>query len=154
MKMSEIVEKTGLEALSAWEDGDIPGVYVSDMASDIITGAPRGCVLLTLQTHKNLIAAANLVDAGMVVFAHGKRPADDVLSSPTGSTSRCSARRRHLDVRRQALRARHEVTEAPVAADSSAEHQARRASGASRPAPALQGVDAASARRRASSSTT
>jgi len=79
VKMSEIVEKTGLEALSAWEDGDIPGVYVSDMASDIITGAPAGCLLLTLQTHKNLIAAANVVDAGMVVFGHGKRPTDDVL---------------------------------------------------------------------------
>ncbi len=79
MKISEIVEKTGLEALGAWEDGDIPAVYVSDMASDIITGAPGGCLLLTLQTHKNLIAAANVVDAGMVVFAHGKRPADDVM---------------------------------------------------------------------------
>jgi hypothetical protein len=79
MKMAEIVEKTGLKALSAWEDGDVPGVYVSDMASDIITGAPAGCLLLTLQTHKNLIAAANVVDAGMVVFAHDKRPADDVL---------------------------------------------------------------------------
>ncbi len=78
MKISEIVEKTGLEALGAWDDADIPGVYVSDMASDIITGAPGGCLLLTLQTHKNLIAAANVVDAGMVVFAHGKRPADDV----------------------------------------------------------------------------
>lgn len=78
MKISEIVEKTGLEALGAWDDADVPAVYVSDMASDIITGAPSGCLLLTLQTHKNLIAAANVVDAGMVVFAHGKRPADDV----------------------------------------------------------------------------
>lgn len=80
MKISEIVEKTGLEALGAWEDGDVPSVYVSDMASDIITGAGAGCLLLTLQTHKSLVAAANVVDAGMVVFAHSKRPADDVLA--------------------------------------------------------------------------
>jgi hypothetical protein len=79
VKLSEIVDKVGLEALSAWEDGDIPGVYVSDMASDIITAAPAGCLLLTLQTHKNLIAAANVVDAGMIVFAHGRAPAADVL---------------------------------------------------------------------------
>ena len=79
MKISEIVDKTELQALNAGEDGEIPGVYVSDMASDIITGAPGGCLLLPLQTHKNLIAAANVVDAGMVVFAHGKRPADDVV---------------------------------------------------------------------------
>jgi hypothetical protein len=79
VKLSEIVDKVGLEALGAWEDGDIPGVYVSDMASDIITGAPAGCLLLTLQTHRNLIAAANVVDAGAIVFTHGRAPAGDVL---------------------------------------------------------------------------
>jgi hypothetical protein len=79
VRISEIAEKTGLEALNAHEDADVVGVYVSDMASDIITGAQSGCVLVTLQTHKNLIAAANVVDTAMVVFAHGKRPADDVV---------------------------------------------------------------------------
>ena len=80
MRISEIVEKTGLEPLNAQHDADVAGVYVSDMASDIITGAQAGCLLVTLQTHKNLIAAANVVDAAMVVFAHGKRPDDDVVS--------------------------------------------------------------------------
>jgi hypothetical protein len=79
VKISEIVEKTGLESLNAYTDADVPGVYVSDMASDVITGAKSGAILVTLQTHKNFIAAANLVDAGMVVFAHAKRPADDVV---------------------------------------------------------------------------
>jgi hypothetical protein len=79
VRISEIVERTGLEALNAHEDADVSGVYVSDMASDIITGAKGGSLLVTLQTHKNFIAAANLVDAGMVVFAHGRRPAADVV---------------------------------------------------------------------------
>jgi hypothetical protein len=79
VRISEIVEKTGLESLNAHEDADIAGVYVSDMASDVITGAKAGAMLVTLQTHKNFIAAANLVDAGMVVFAHGKRPDNDVI---------------------------------------------------------------------------
>ena len=79
MRIAEIVEKTGLEALTAWEDHEVTGAYVSDMSSDIITGAPSGCLLLTLQTHKSLIAAANVVDAGVVVYAHAKRPGDDVL---------------------------------------------------------------------------
>ena len=79
MKISEVVEKTGLEALNEWEDDDVTGVYSSDMVSDIITGAEAGDLLLTLQTHKNLIAAANLVDVAMVVFARDKRPAEDVL---------------------------------------------------------------------------
>jgi hypothetical protein len=79
MKISEVVASTGLEALNGWEDEDLAGVYISDMVSDIITGA-NGCgLLLTLQTHKSLIAAANLVDVGAVVFAHDKRPAQDVV---------------------------------------------------------------------------
>lgn len=77
--MSEIVEKTGLEPLNTHDDAEVAGVYVSDMASDVITGATAGSLLVTLQTHKNFIAAANLVDAGMVVFAHGKKPDDDVI---------------------------------------------------------------------------
>lgn len=79
MKISEIVEKTGLEALNTADDAEVLGVYVSDMASDVISGAAAGSLLVTLQTHKNFIAAANLVDAGMVVFAHNKRPGDDVI---------------------------------------------------------------------------
>jgi hypothetical protein len=79
MRMSEIVEKTGLEALNTFEDDDVAGVYISDMVSDIITGAGGCGLLLTLQTHKSLIAAANLVDVGAVVFAHAKRPAADVI---------------------------------------------------------------------------
>ena len=83
MKISEVVEKTGLEALNAWEDEDLSGVYISDMVSDIITGA-NGCgLLLTLQTHKSLIAAANLVDVAMIVFVKGKTPAGDVVELAT-----------------------------------------------------------------------
>jgi len=80
VKLSEIAQKTGLESLNAYEDADIAGVYISDMASDVITGAKAGAMLVTLQTHKNFIAAANLVDAGMVVFTHGKRPDADVVA--------------------------------------------------------------------------
>jgi hypothetical protein len=80
MRISEVVERTGLEALTEWDDADVTGVYISDMVSDIITGAKGGCILVTLQTHKNLIAAANLVDVGLVVFAHDKRPPEDVVA--------------------------------------------------------------------------
>ena len=80
MKVSELAEKTGLKALTTCEkDKEIEGVYISDMVSDIITGAQAGGLLVTLQTHKSLIAAANLVDVAAVVFVRGKKPADDVV---------------------------------------------------------------------------
>jgi predicted transcriptional regulator len=79
MKVSELVEKTGLKPFNEAADKEIKGVYISDMVSDII-GIKEGNLLITLQTHKNLIAAANLVDVAAVVFSRGKTPAEDVVA--------------------------------------------------------------------------
>jgi serine kinase of HPr protein (carbohydrate metabolism regulator) len=79
MKVSEIVAKTGLKSFNEAGDKDIKGVYISDMVSDII-GIQEGNLLVTLQTHKNLIAAANLVDVAAVVFSRGKAPTEDVIA--------------------------------------------------------------------------
>ncbi|MFH0982529.1 MAG: DRTGG domain-containing protein [Planctomycetota bacterium] len=81
MKASELAEKTGLRALNNFDGGkEIEGVYISDMVSDIITGAKAGGVLVTLQTHKSLIAAANLADVAAIVFVRGRKPADDCVA--------------------------------------------------------------------------
>ncbi len=79
MNVSELVAKSGLKAFNQSGDRDIKGVYISDMVSDII-GIDEGKLLVTLQTHKNLIAAANLVDVAAIVFTRGKVPADDVIA--------------------------------------------------------------------------
>lgn len=80
MKVSELAEKTGLSCLNdCTEDKEIEGVYISDMVSDIITGAQANGILVTLQTHKSLIAAANLADVAAVVFVRGRKPSDDVI---------------------------------------------------------------------------
>ena len=83
MKVSQLVEKTGLNSLNEYRDREIEGVYISDMVSDIITGAKANGLLLTLQTHKSLIAAANLVDVAAIVFVRGKKPAEDVVALAT-----------------------------------------------------------------------
>ena len=79
MKASEIAEKAALKPLNDYKDKDIEGVYISDMVSDIITGAKANNLLVTLQTHKSLIASANLVDVAAIVFVRGKKPAEDVV---------------------------------------------------------------------------
>jgi predicted transcriptional regulator len=83
MKVSELVGKTGLKAINEFRDKEVERVYISDMVSDIITGAKPNSVLVTLQTHKSLIAAANLVNVAMIVIVKGRRPADDVLELAT-----------------------------------------------------------------------
>jgi predicted transcriptional regulator len=86
MRVSELVEKTGLTPINEYKDKEVESVYISDMVSDIITSAKRNSVLVTLQTHKSLIAAANLVAAAMIVIVKGRRPGDDVveLANRTG----------------------------------------------------------------------
>ena len=79
MKVSELVNKTGLKTFNEGADKDILGIYISDMVSDIV-GMKEGNLLITLQTHKNLIAAANLVDVAAVVFSRNRVPADDVVA--------------------------------------------------------------------------
>jgi hypothetical protein len=79
MKVSELVAKAGLKAYNQSGDKEIKGVYISDMVSDII-GIGPGNLLVTLQTHKNLIAAANLVDVAAIVFSRGKTPTEDVVA--------------------------------------------------------------------------
>ncbi|OGD30531.1 MAG: hypothetical protein A2Y56_04435 [Candidatus Aminicenantes bacterium RBG_13_63_10] len=80
MKISELAEKTGLKPINPYTDKEVDGVYISDMVSDIITGAKPNGILVTLQTHKSLIAAANLVDVAMIVIVKGKVPAEDVVA--------------------------------------------------------------------------
>ncbi|HTW91410.1 MAG TPA: serine kinase [bacterium] len=79
MKVSELVNKTGLKTFNEGADKEIAGVYISDMVSDIV-GIKEGNLLITLQTHKNLIAAANLVDVAAVVFSRNRVPAEDVVA--------------------------------------------------------------------------
>ena len=74
MKLSELVVTGDLETLNEFDDVEITGVYISDMVSDIMSGAKAGNVLLTLQTHKSVVAAANIVDVPAIVFVRGRRP--------------------------------------------------------------------------------
>lgn len=79
MKLSELAKKTDLKSINEFKDKDFESVYISDMVSDIITIGRANALLITLQTHKSLIATANLVDVAAIVFVKGKKPADDVI---------------------------------------------------------------------------
>jgi predicted transcriptional regulator len=83
MRISELAEKTGLKSVNTYVDREVENVYISDMVSDIITSAKRNSVLVTLQTHKSLVAAANLVAAAMIVIVKGRQPSDDVVELAT-----------------------------------------------------------------------
>ncbi|MHB8078361.1 MAG: DRTGG domain-containing protein [Candidatus Krumholzibacteriia bacterium] len=79
MKLSELAGKLDLQGVTAVFDKEITGVYMSDMVSDVIANAQAGNLLVTLQVHSNVIAAANLVDLAGIVVTQGKRPPEDVV---------------------------------------------------------------------------
>ncbi|MBU8923424.1 MAG: serine kinase [Bacteroidales bacterium] len=72
MTVKELVEKTSLKSLIEFDDREISGVFVSDMVSDVMAGAKSGNIWLTIQTHKSIIPAANLVDVSAVIITSGK----------------------------------------------------------------------------------
>ncbi|HVP40236.1 MAG TPA: DRTGG domain-containing protein [Candidatus Saccharimonadales bacterium] len=78
MKLQELGEKLELKPVTQVFDRDVTGVYISDMVSDVIANAKAGDLLVTVQIHSNVIAAANLVDICGIVVTQGKLPADDV----------------------------------------------------------------------------
>jgi predicted transcriptional regulator len=79
MTTQELCDKIGLKALSQFKPKEIKGVYISDMISDVMAGAKPGNLWLTIQTHKSIVPAANLVDVSAVIITSGKKvPAETV----------------------------------------------------------------------------
>jgi predicted transcriptional regulator len=79
MKLQELAAKLELKCVTEAFDKQVSGVYISDMVSDVIANAKAGDLLVTVQIHSNVIAAANLVDICGIVVTQGKLPAEDVV---------------------------------------------------------------------------
>jgi len=80
MKLKDLADKLELKSATKAFDKDVTGVYISDMVSDVIANAKAGDLLVTVQIHGNVIAAANLVDICGIVVTQGKAPAEDVVA--------------------------------------------------------------------------
>ena len=72
MTIRDLIDRLNLKALSTFDDREVSGVVVSDMLSDVMAGAKSGNLWLTVQTHKSVVPAANLVDVAAVVVTSGK----------------------------------------------------------------------------------
>jgi hypothetical protein len=79
MKLQEVATKLAIKNLTQVFEREVTGVYISDMVSDVIANARAGNLLVTVQVHANVLAAANLVDICGIVVAQGKSPSADSL---------------------------------------------------------------------------
>lgn len=83
MTVAELKDKLELKPLNDVYDKGIEGVFISDMVSDVMAGAKPGAVWVTTQTHKNVVAAANLVDISAVIVTRGKAVPGETLEMAT-----------------------------------------------------------------------
>jgi serine kinase of HPr protein (carbohydrate metabolism regulator) len=83
MTVAELKDKLELKPLNDVYDKEIDGVFISDMVSDVMAGAKPGAVWVTTQTHKNVVAAANLVDISAVIVTRGKAVPDETIEMAT-----------------------------------------------------------------------
>jgi len=79
MTTQDLIEKIGLKALTTFDPREIEGVFVSDMLSDVMAGAKSGSLWITVQTHKSIIPAANLVDVSAVIITSKKVVPEDTV---------------------------------------------------------------------------
>jgi serine kinase of HPr protein (carbohydrate metabolism regulator) len=79
MKLQEIINKLTLNVLTVVEDKDITGVFISDMLSDVMSNAQSGNLWITIQSHKNIVSAANLIDVSAVIVTHNKKVPEDTI---------------------------------------------------------------------------
>jgi predicted transcriptional regulator len=79
MNLQELAQKLGLKLVTTAFDKEVGGVYISDMVSDVIANAKAGDLLVTVQIHSNVVAAANLLDLCGILVTQGKLPTDDVV---------------------------------------------------------------------------
>ncbi len=80
MTTKELAERLELKGLTKVYEKAISGVYISDMVSDVIANAKAGNILVTLQVHNNVIAAANLVDVAAIVLTRGRTLPTEAIS--------------------------------------------------------------------------
>jgi len=79
MMTKDVIDNLGLKPLSKFEHRQVTGVIVSDMLSDVMAGAKSGNLWVTVQTHKNIIPAANLVDVSAIIVTNGKTVPSDTI---------------------------------------------------------------------------
>ena len=81
--LNQLIKKLELECVTGRELlNKVPkGAYVSDLLSDVMGKAQEGMIWITMQSHKNIVAVANLKELSAVIVVNGRNIDDDVQKS-------------------------------------------------------------------------
>ncbi len=81
MTVKELAEKLELKIFSGNSglNKEISGGYTSDLLSDVMGFANEGCVWITLQKHRNIMAVASGKEISAIILVKGFEPEADVV---------------------------------------------------------------------------
>ncbi|MBI5666110.1 MAG: serine kinase [Nitrospirae bacterium] len=81
MKLNKIVEDLSLEVKTGKNNlqGNVTGVYISDLLSDVMANSKEGNLWITLQTHLNIVAVAGLKNIAGIIIVGNRQLQEDVL---------------------------------------------------------------------------
>jgi len=79
MTVYELKQQLNLTTLSEGTDKILSSCYISDLLSRVLGGCKENDVWITVQTSKNMVAVAVMLDAGCVIFPEGLTAPVDVI---------------------------------------------------------------------------
>lgn len=83
VKLREIKEKLRLNlittGISDLLEREVSSAFVSDLLSNVLANAPRNGLLVTIQTHLNVVAVAVHCELYAVIFVQGRTAEDEVI---------------------------------------------------------------------------
>ncbi|QSX06200.1 serine kinase [Sedimentibacter sp. zth1] len=69
LELSKILNCEIIVGTSETKDIDIKNVYIGDLLSIVMSKAQAGCVWITIQTHLNIVAVAELIEMSCIIVA-------------------------------------------------------------------------------------
>lgn len=80
MKATEFAENFNLELLfSTDKDMDVEGVYIGDLLSIVMSKAKQNYAWITIQTHINIVAVADLLDLSCIIVVENMEVEEETL---------------------------------------------------------------------------
>ena len=81
MNLRELVKRLNLKVFSCENllEKEFEGVYVCDLLSDVLGNAKPKQIWITLQTHKNILAIAQLKELSAIILVKGLEPNQDTI---------------------------------------------------------------------------
>ena len=81
MNLQELIQVLNLKVFTCKDNlnKDVEGGYVSDLLSDVLADAKPNQIWITLQTHKNIVAIAQLKGLSAIVLVKGLEPNEKTI---------------------------------------------------------------------------